>query len=195
MPPPLSTMFRPADRIDLAQLRSRTTRMSIGTVELSLSTNRSINSADRWSTRVLGLSAAIPMVAGLGLIIGGDYARMSRQLQIVDVIPRRPSIRMARIGMALALGEERRLSIDYLSVACSSRHDDPTRLADMIGGGPLAGKGVEIAFATVASATSGAIDWRFSIGAMQRPAISPGLVDQTALPTDRRALASLRVHL
>jgi hypothetical protein len=30
---------------------------------------------------------------------------------------------------------------------------------------------------------------------MQRPAISLGLVDQTALPTDRRALASLRVHL
>ena len=110
MPPPLSTMFRPADRIDLAQLRSRTTRMSIGTVELSLSANRSINSAyrgrpgrnaDRWSTRVLGLSAAIPMAVGLGLIIGGDYARMSRQLQIVDVIPRRPSIRMARVGMAL----------------------------------------------------------------------------------------------
>ncbi|MBA4089840.1 MAG: hypothetical protein C0494_04490 [Sphingobium sp.] len=202
--PPYATMLSLADRFDLAQVRSRVSRLSVGALELSLSATRATNGADqgsrgldsdRWSTKGIGLSAAIPLVSDLGLIIGANYARMSRRLQIVDVNPRRLATRMARVGMALAFGDESRLSLDYLSVARSARHDDLTRLAEMIGGAPLTGHGLELAFATAASATTGGIDWRLSLGAMQRPAADLGLVDQTALHTDRRAMASLRFHL
>lgn len=201
---PFSNMFSPADRSDLAHVRSSTSRLSIGSAELSLSANRATNGidigsrgldADRWSTKGIGLSAAIPLMYDLALIIGGDYARMSRRLQIVDVNPRRLSTRMARVGMALAFGGESRLSLDYLSVARSSRHDDLTRLAETIGGAPLTGHGLELAFAPTASATRGGMDWRFSLAAMQRPVADLGLVDQTTFHSDQRAMASLRFHL
>lgn len=204
MPPPFSTLFSSTDRFALAHGRSRTTHMSMGAIELSLSANRATNGADRasggldtdrWSTKGIGLSAAIPLMSDLALIIGGDYARMSRRLQIVDVNPRRLSTRMARVGMALAFDGESRLSLDYLSVARSSRQDDLTRLAETIGGAPLTGHGLELAFATTSAATRGGMDWRFSLGAMQRPAADLGLFDQTALHSDRRAMASLRFHL
>lgn len=201
---PFLAMFSPADRFDLAHVRSRTSQLSIGSVELLLSANRTTNGADRasrgldtdrWSTKGIGLSAAIPLTSDFGLIIGGDYARMSRRLQIVDVTARRLSTRMARVGMALAFGSESRLSLDYLSVSRSLRHDDLTRLAETIGGAPLTGYGPELAFGTASSGKRGGMDWRFSLGAMQRPAADLGLVDQAALHTDRRALASLRFHL
>ena len=201
---PLSNMFSPADRFDLAHVRSRTGRLSIGSAELSLSANRAkigIESGshglntDRWSTKGVGLSAAIPLMSDLGLIIGGDYARMSRRLQILDVNPHRLSTRMARAGVALVFGGESRLSLDYLSVARSSRHDELTRLAETIGGAPLTGNGLELALASPSFATRRGMDWRCSLGAMQRPAADLGLADQTALHSDRRAVASLRFHL
>lgn len=201
---PFSNMFSPADRFDLAHVRSRSTRLAIGSMDLLLSANRATSdierasqglNVDRWSTRGVGLSAAIPLAPDLGLIIGGDYARMTRRLQIIDVNPRRLATRMARVGMALAFGGESRLSLDYLSVARSSRHDDLTRLAETVGGAPLTGHGPELAFARTSSAMRGAINWRLALGAMQRPTADLGLLDQTGIRTDMRAMASLSFHL
>ncbi|MFD1103852.1 hypothetical protein [Sphingobium olei] len=201
---PFSTMFSPPDHFDRAAVRSRVTNLSIGVIALSLSASRATNGADRWnrgpdavhwSTKGFGLSANIPLSSDFGLVIGGDYARMSRRLHIVDLVPRRLSTRMARVGTALAFGNESRLSLNYLSIARTSHHDDLTRLTEMIGGAPLTGHGLELAFATAASSMRGGMDWRFSLGAMQRPSPYLGLFDQTALHSDRRAMASLRFHL
>lgn len=189
------------DRFNLAQARSRTMALAIGSVDLHFSASRDYHGGDdaigtdRWSMKGVGAAAQIPLTASLDLIIGGDFARMSRRRQIVDVNPHRLSTRMARAGMALAFGDDSRISLDYLSIARSARQDDLTRLTETIGGAPLTGHGPELAFARNSQTGRGSVDWRVSLGAMQRPGIDLGLADQMDLRTDARALASLCFHL
>lgn len=198
---PFAGVVTPMDQFNLAQTRSRTMALAIGPVDLRFSASRAYHGGDdaigtdRWSMKGVGAAALIPLIGSLGLIIGGDFARMSRRLQIVDVNPHRLSTRMARVGMALAFGDDSRISLDYLSIARSAWQDDLTRLAETIGGAPLTGHGPELAFACSNQTGRRSIDWRFSLDAMQRPAIDLGLAGQMGPRTDARALASLRFHL
>eukprot|EP00456_Euglypha_rotunda_P010677 TRINITY_DN1272_c0_g1_i1.p1 TRINITY_DN1272_c0_g1~~TRINITY_DN1272_c0_g1_i1.p1 ORF type:complete len:154 (-),score=30.23 TRINITY_DN1272_c0_g1_i1:243-704(-) len=151
--------------------------------------------ADRWSSKDIGFSAILPLKSSVGFAIGGDYTRMTRRLRVMEVNPRRLSTHMARIGIALDFADERRLSLDYLSVARSSRHDDLTRLAETLGGAPLTGHGPELALSSMSSAERGGMDWRLAFSAMQRPTADLGLIDPANMRSDMRAIASLRFHL
>jgi hypothetical protein len=201
---PFSSTISTMDRFDLASVRTRSARATLGSVDVMLSANRAANIArredvpfdvDRWTLKGIGLSAELPLGSDMTLSIGGDYARMTRRLKVVEVNARRLGTSLAKIGMGLGFADRSRLALDYVSVSRSSSHNDLTRLAETVGGAPLTGHGPELSFTTHSGGGSGGISWKFSLASMQRPTRDLGYVGGTDSRSDARAMVGFSLHL
>jgi hypothetical protein len=193
------------DRFDLASVRSRSSTLSIGSVDLKFSAKRAANIArraedlpfgvDRWAIKSAAVSAQVLLSDEVALAIGGEYARMTRRLQIIEVNPHRLGTRMARAGVALTRNRNQRLALDYVSVARSSGHDNITRLAETVGGAPLTGHGPELSFTASTGYKRGDMGVRFSVASMRRPDRDLGLTDSLGTHNDARAMLNLSMRL
>jgi hypothetical protein len=194
-----------ADRFDLASVRTRSSILSIGSVDLKFSANRAANIArraedlpfgvDRWAIKGAGVTAEVPLSDDVALAVGGEYARMTRRLQIVEVNPHRLGTTMAKAGVMLKFNGNQRFALDYVSIARSSGHDNVTRLAETMGGAPLTGRGPELSFTSSTSEKRGAMGVRFSLASMRRPDRDLGLADSTGTHSDARAMLGLSMRL
>lgn len=200
---PFSSSLTEIDRLDLASVRSRTAMLSAGPVDIQLSAHRAANVAqradlpfgiDKWSVKGMGVTAEIPVGPTVSLRVSGDYARMTRRLQVVQVNPYRLGTTLVRAGLALDFVGGERLGLDYVNVSRSSSHDTLTRLAETVGGAPLTGHGPELSFATTTGKGRGGTDWRLSLASMQRPERDLGLSDSTAMRHDARATMNFSLH-
>lgn len=184
------------DRFDLASVRSRAANLALGAATLTLSANRAANlaqrqampwSVDRWAMKGVGARLSAPLLPDVGVALDGEYARMVRRLDIVNLNPHRLATSMAKAGAALEFGEGGRLALDYVSVARSSGHSALTRFAEAIGGAPLTGHGAELSLAASRVPALGNGTWSLSFSAMRRPARDLGLADGPAMLNDAGA--------
>lgn len=199
---PFTTSLTATDRFDLANVQFRTSTLAAGPVDIRLSATKAANVAqradqpygiDKWSLKGVGITAALPIGAAT-LSIGGDYAWMTRRLQVVQINPYRLGTTMAKAGLALDFQGSRRVELDYVSIARSSRHDALTRLAETVGGAPLTGNGPELSFTSTTGEGRGGAALRLSLASMQRPERDLSLADSSAVRHDTRAMMRLSVH-
>ncbi|MDI1295168.1 MAG: hypothetical protein PSY12_04680 [bacterium] len=200
---PFTNLLSLADRGNLASLAHRDSTLSAGPIDVILTADRARHrpsrddqalGLDRWSLRSIGLGARIGLWRDLTLVAEGDYARMKRRLESVEVTPFRLSTTMAKVGVALLLGDGPRLSFDYLSVKRPSRQGGLIRLAETLGGAPLTGQGPQLSLQSRQAREPGGISWRVSLGSMLRPGADLGL-DSDAMQRDRRATAGFSLRL
>jgi hypothetical protein len=85
----------------------------------------------------VGVAAALPLGPDMAFAMHGQFGRMTRRLQVVDVNPHRlgtPMAKadMAKAGMALALDGDTQFASDYFSIRRSAQQDAVTRLAAQV---------------------------------------------------------------
>lgn len=200
---PLATILSSSDRRGLAEVAHRSTSVTTGPVDFTLSADHARNGLrgkdlplgmDRWSLRNMGLDVRFGLWDQLTLVAAADYGRMKRRLDVMEVTPRRLSTTMARVGMALLFGDGPRLSLDYLSVSRSSQQMGIVRLAQTLGGAPLTGHGPELSLQSRQEDARGSLGWRISLGSMIRPEKDLGL-ESDAMRHDMRATAGFSLKL
>jgi hypothetical protein len=201
---PLLLSLRFADRAGLASVSHRSTSIAIGAATLSLFGNRFANIAqrydrsaaiDRWSLRDVGADVRTGILDGVDLSLSGEYAVMKRRHEILEITPRRLSTMITRFGAALLFGSDRRLALDYVTVARGAGQNDLVRMAQTVGGVPLTGHGPELSFET-GSPRLGSASWRLALSSMHRDPLDLGLGDTgTHGVTDARLSLGLRLGL
>jgi hypothetical protein len=188
------------DRMRLAEMRVRSAIIDSGTASLSLlgGRARSLKASegtpvpfDRFSIKEVGIAAHADVGPGLALVLGGNYSVMKRRPEFAWTGGRRSSTSMASTGLALRSANGNRIAVDYLTVTPRARQAN-IRMAELMGGAPLAGSGVQISLSgRSALAGSGILAWSVSGASISRRGSDSALLGERTAGTDHR----LSIHL
>jgi hypothetical protein len=188
------------DRMRLAEMRVRSAIIDSGTASLSLLGGRARSPKasegtpvpfDRFSIKEAGIAAHADVAPGLALVLTGNYSVMKRRPDFAWTGGRRLSTSMASTGLALSSANGNRIAVDYLSVAPRNRQAN-MRMAELMGGAPLAGTGVQISLSgRSALSGSGILKWSLSGASISRRGSDSALLGERMAGPDHRLSVSL----
>jgi hypothetical protein len=183
------------DRMRLAEMRVRSAILDSGTASLSLlgGRARSLKASestvvpfDRFSIKEAGIAAHADVAPGLALVLTGNYSLMKRRPEFAWTSGRRLSTAMASTGLALSSANGNRITVDYLSVTPRARQAN-IRMAELMGGAPLAGTGVQISLSGKSELSgNGTLAWSVSGMSISRRVSDSELLGERTAGTDHR---------
>lgn len=169
------------DSISLDLVRFSPDRAKVGSIPYH---------ADRYKVHQIGLAAHAPIGHLLDATLAGDIAYMRRKLEVVPAAPQRSKTVATRVGIGFARpGGKERLTVQYQNIARAVRRAPAHRLAELLGGAPLNGKGFTLMLSSEADLSPRNRLRMYLIGeAIKRPALDLQIIGAAAdTRVDRRA--------
>lgn len=175
--------------VDVAILAART---SVHETEF----NEKYRGSDFRSAKTFGLAAQLPIAGMVRLGARASATRIRRRLVALPVTGRPYSTNVLTAGLTLGADAGPALTLDYVKVAPTGRRIPIERLAELVGGAPMAGRGVSLGFVSRPDITApGQVQWGVTFTAMARPMSDLAFGNAPGSVGERRSEVVLRLAL
>jgi hypothetical protein len=101
---------------------------------------------DRFALYEIGTETAIDLGLGFTLTGEGTFTLMSRRVALIEPYARPRQTFLARAGFAIRRGSQDRLSLEFVDVAPASTRSEAARISELLGGSPIAERGLRLAY-------------------------------------------------